>query len=119
MRRGAIALLVLLLLGSACSDGYRLELDQAQRDSLVIGGANLTGRTDLDADDWYEIVNEACSNDPDSEETRTSLVAEWELDRGMATEDAAFALWLIAIQVCRERYPDEHQLPEDHPARND
>ena len=85
---------------------------------MAVDGWNQIGRTDLDAEDWFEIVSTACANEPDSEATRSSIVAEWGLDQLVPTDQAVQSLWLIAIQVCRERYPAEHQLPEDHPARD-
>ena len=116
--RNPVAVLVgLLLLGSACGNAYSLTLTEEQKQAVAVDGWNQTGRTDLDAEDWFEIVATACENAPDSETTRSFIVAEWELDRLVPTDQAIQSLWIIAIQICRDQYPEEHQLPEDHPAR--
>jgi len=112
-------LLGALVLGSGCGNGYSLTLTEDQKQAVAIDGWNQTGRTDLDAEAWFEIVSTACADQPDKETTRASIVAEWELDRLIPTDQALQSLWIIAIQVCRDRYPEEHQLPEDHPARED
>jgi hypothetical protein len=69
-------LLGFLLLGSACGDGYSLTLTDSQKEAVAVDGWNQIGRTDLDAEDWFEIVSTACANEPDSEATRSSIVAE-------------------------------------------
>jgi transcription termination factor NusB len=114
----ATALLAFLLFASACGGtSYSLTLTEEQREAVKIDGWNQTGRTDLDADDWFEIVSTTCANQPHTEVTRSSVVAEWELDRLVPTDDAVFSLWLIAIQVCRDQYPEDYELPEGHPLR--
>ncbi len=92
----ATALLAFLLFVSACGGtSYSLTLTEEQREAVRIDGWSQTGRTDLDADDWFEIVSTTCSNQPHTEVTRSSVVAEWELDRLVPTDDAVFSLWLI------------------------
>ncbi len=114
----ATALLAFLLFVSACGGtGYRLTLTEGQREAVKIDGWNQTGRTDLNADDWFEIVSAACVHEPHTEATRSSIVAEWELDRLVPTADAVTSLWLIAIQVCRDQYPEDYELPAGHPLR--
>ena len=106
----AVVMLPVILI-VACG-GYSLTLTEEQKQAVAVDGWNQTGRTDLDAADWFEIVSAACEGDPDSEATRSSIVAAWELDRLVPTDQAVEALWIIAIQVCRDRYPEEHQLSD-------
>ncbi len=117
LARTAVGLLGLLLVASACGNGYSLNLTEDQKQALAVDGWNQIGRSDLDAEDWFEIVSTACANQPHTESTRSSIVAEWELDRLVPTEEAVFSLWLIAIQVCRDRYPEDYDRPKGHPLR--
>ena len=91
MRRSRIrttVLVVFLVVVSACGTGYTLTLTEEQREAVKVDGWNQIGRTDLDADDWFEIVSTTCANQPHTEATRSSVVAEWELDRLVPTDDA-------------------------------
>ena len=58
-----------------------LAQENAVRRSKGIGESKLdlllTGRTDLDADDWFEIVSTTCSNQPHTEVTRSSPATPW------------------------------------------
>lgn len=105
--RALASIIAFILLLAGCG-GYSLTLDEDQKQAVAVNGWNLMGRTDLDIDDWFEIISDACADEPDSEATRSSIVAEWELDRLVTTDQAMEAVWIMAIQVCRDRFPAEH-----------
>ena len=101
------SLMVAAVLLAACAGDGGLELTDAERDRLAFVGWNHTARVDLDVEDWVEIAEQACDDEPWLPEVQAAVVREWDLDREVPTEQAMFGVFIVSIEACRDRFPAE------------
>ena len=102
---------------AACSGGDLLEVTDEELRPAVLCWVNATGLVEDDADLWRRRLTEACDRGVWDDEVAKRLADQYvdeDLDVAMEgvsdSEEmrrrASQALWIMAVQVCREGFPD-------------
>ena len=126
MRRGNTIVLVLLALGAACSESMSLDVTDEELRPAVVTWVNSTGLVEDDASIWRQRLTEACDQGVWDDDVAERLadryvdedlavamegVSDGEELRGMAAQ----AIWIMAVQVCGDAYP-EGEIEDGPPA---
>ena len=110
---------------AACSGGASLDVTDEELRPAVLTWVNTTGLVKEDADLWRERLTEACDQGVWDDEVAERLIHRYvdeDLDAAMEgvsdseelRERAAQALWIMAVQVCRDDFP-EGEIEEGPP----
>ena len=105
-------LLILLLTSTACFEGRTV--DTRQPDQITQTGVNMTGITSWTTEDWVRLAERACRDGAwnhevalriADEELRPAVDADPEV--GLTDDQLGAVVWQLALQRCRDRFPDE------------
>lgn len=118
MRRSFASVCVLLAVVSGCSETTPLDVTDEQLRPAVVTWVNLTGLVEDDAAVWRERLSEACDQGVWDDDVAGQLADRYvddDLDVAMeGVSDgnelrarAAQALWIMAVQVCDDDFPEE------------
>ncbi len=125
MSRKHVAGAGLLAIVAACSGSAALDVTDEQLRPAVVTWVNTTGLVEDDADLWRQRLAEACDQgvwDDDIAGRLADRYVDEDLDVAMegVTEGeelrhrAAQALWIMAVQVCGDDFP-EGEIEEGPP----
>lgn len=117
MRRRFAVFVGVLVIATACSQGSSLDVTDEELRPAVGTWVNTTGLLEDDADLWRQRLSEACDQgvwDDDIAGRLADRYVDDDLDAAMEgvsdSEElrgrAAQALWIMAVQVCREDFPE-------------
>jgi hypothetical protein len=120
-----IACVLLVVVVSACSEPATLEVTDEELRPVVVTWVNSTGLVEDDADVWRQRLTEACDQGVWDDEVAAQLADRYvddDLDvamEGVSDGDelrarAAQALWIMAVQVCGDDFP-EAEIEEGPP----
>jgi hypothetical protein len=107
---------VLLAVVSGCSETPLLDVTDEELRPAVVTWVNQTGLVEDDADVWRQRLTEACDQGIWDDEVAMELADRYvDEDLDVAMEGvsdgtqlrarAAQALWIMAVQVCRDDFP--------------
>ena len=126
MRRRFASVCVLLAVVSGCSETTLLDVTDEELRPAVVTWVNQTGLVEDDSAVWRERLSEACDQGVWDDDVAGHLADRYvddDLDLAMEgvsdSNDlrarAAQALWIMAVQVCGDEFPDG-EIEEGPPA---